>query len=125
DTVAGMLAVAAPLVRETRLLRDVIAAKLEDGFLDATTLMEFFVAKGIPMRSAHEAVGKLVRRCEEAKCRLADLPVAAFEEACPGIGDEVRRVLGVQNALATFRSFGSTAPAEVERQLRGWQERLS
>ena len=54
------------------------------------------------------------------------LPVPeAFEEACPGTGDEVRKVLGVPNALAAFRSSGSTAPAEVERQLRGWQERLS
>lgn len=124
DTVAGMLAVAAPLVRETRLKRDVIAAKLEDGFLDATTLMEFFVAKGVPMRSAHEAVGKLVRRCEEGRCRLADLPPAAFEEACPGIGGDVRNVLGVPNALAAFRSTGSTAPAEVEAQIGEWQQRL-
>jgi argininosuccinate lyase len=125
DTVAGMLAVAAPLVRETRLRREVIAAKLEDGFLDATTLMEFLIAKGIPMRSAHEAVGKLVRRCEEQSCRLADLPAAAFEDVCPGSSDEVRNILGVPNALAAFKSYGSTAPAEVEKQLKDWKQRLA
>jgi argininosuccinate lyase len=124
DTVAGMLAVAAPLVAQTKLRRDAIAARIEEGFLDATTLMEFFIAKGVPMRSAHEAVGKLVRRCEQDRCRLADLPSAAFEEACPGIGSSIRDVLGVANALASFKSYGSTAPAEVERQLRGWRERL-
>ena len=58
DTVAGCLGVAAPLVRETKLRRDVIAARLEDGFLDATTLMEGLIARGVPMRSAHEAVGQ-------------------------------------------------------------------
>ena len=125
DTVAGMLAVAAPMVRETNLRREVIAARLEDGFLDATTLMEFLVAKGVPMRSAHEAVGKLVRRCESEKLRLAELPVAAFEEACPGISGEVRSVLGVPNALAAFRSVGSTAPAEVDRQVEEWKKRLA
>jgi argininosuccinate lyase len=124
DTVAGMLAVTAPLVRETKLRRDVIASRLEDGFLDATTLMEFFIAKGVPMRSAHEAVGKLVRGCEEENKRLADLPASAFEEACPGIGDEVRGILGVPNTLAAFRSYGSTAPAEVEARLSEWKDRL-
>ena len=125
DTVAGCLSVAAPMVRETRLRRDVIAARLEDGFLDATTFMEFLIARGVPMRSAHEAVGQLVRRCEEAKCRLADLPREAFDEASPGAGAEVKSRLGVANAVAAFQSYGSTAPAEVERQVRGWKERLA
>jgi hypothetical protein len=31
----------------------------------------------------------------------------------------------VANALAAFRSVGSTAPAEVAGQLRRWQERLA
>jgi argininosuccinate lyase len=124
DTVNGMLAVAAPLVEQTKLRREVIAARLEDGFLDATTLMEHLIRRGVPMRSAHEVVGKLVRRCEVAKCRLADLPDSAFEEAYPGIAD-VRGGLGVAQALQAFRSYGSTAPTEVAEQLRAWRERLA
>jgi len=125
DTVAGMLAVAAPLVAQTKLRRESIASRIEEGFLDATTLMEFFIAKGVPMRSAHEAVGKLVRRCEQERCRLSQLPSAVFEEACSGIGGAVAGVLGVANTLAAFQSYGSTAPAEVEKQLRQWRERLT
>ncbi len=125
DTVAGMLAVAAPLVAQTKLRREAIASRIEEGFLDATTLMEFFIARGVPMRSAHEAVGKLVRRCEQERCRLAQLPPTAFEEACPDIGTEIHGVLGVANALAAFKSYGSTAPVEVERQLQAWRERLT
>jgi len=124
DTVAGCLAVAAPLVAQTKLRRAVIAARIEDGFLDATTLMEGLIAHGAPMRTAHETVGKLVRRCEDAGCRLADLPAEAFEEAAPGAGDAVRKLLGTSNALAAFKSYGSTAPREVERQLAWWQARL-
>ena len=76
------------------------------------------------MRAAHEAVGKLVRLCEERRCRLADLSTDSYESLRPGLGSEVYKVLGVANALAAFRSAGSTAPAEVERQLNLWQERL-
>jgi argininosuccinate lyase len=124
DTVAGCLSVAAPMVRQTKLRRDVIASRIHDGFLDATTLMESLIAAGVPMRSAHEAVGKLVRRCEVDRCRLGDLPESAFDEACPGKGGSVKAGLGVASAIGAFKSVGSTAPAEVERQLAEWKQRL-
>jgi argininosuccinate lyase len=125
DTVAASLELAAALVREARFRRDVIAARLEDGFLDATTLMEFLVGRGVPMRSAHEAVGRLVRLCVERRCRLADLPPEEYEAVQPGLGAGVYQVLGVANALGAFRSAGSTAPAEVAKQLGEWRARLA
>jgi len=125
DTVAASVELAAALVRETRFRRAAIAAQLEDGFLDATTLMEFLVIQGAPMRSAHEAVGKLVRLCEERHCRLADLPPEVYESIRPGLSPAVYKVLGVANALAAFRSAGSTAPAEVDRQIKRWRSVLT
>jgi argininosuccinate lyase len=124
DTVDASLELAAALVRETRFRPEVIAARLEDGYLDATTLMEFLVAQGVPLRSAHEAVGKLVRLCEEKRCRLAQLPGEVYESIRQGLGSKVYNVLGVPNALAAFRSYGSTAPSEVEKQIKRWRERL-
>ncbi len=125
DTVAASLELAAPLVRESRFRAEAIASRLEDGFLDATTLMEFCILQGVPMRAAHEAVGKLVRLCEERRCRLADLPLEVYENVSAGLSDGVYKVLGVANALAAFRSVGSTAPAEVERQLVAWRTRIA
>jgi argininosuccinate lyase len=124
DTVTASLELAAALVRETRFRKEEIARRLEDGYLDATTLMEFLVAEGMPLRSAHEAVGKLVRMGEERRCRLAELPPEVYDSLNPGLGSKVYSVLGVANALAAFRSYGSTAPAEVERQLKVWEERF-
>ena len=108
----------APLISE-------IAARLDQGYLDATTLMEYFIAQGVPMRLAHEAVGKLVRLCEERRCRLAELPPEVYETIRPGLGSGVYKVLGVANALAAFRSAGSTAPAEVDKQLLSWRAKLA
>jgi argininosuccinate lyase len=125
DTVAGCLAVAAPLVRQTGLRRESIASRIEDGFLDATTLMEALIAGGVPMRSAHEAVGKLVRRCEERRCRLADLPAEVFEEVAPGVGGQLVGKLGVEKAVRAFRSVGSTAPEQVVGQVEFWKKALA
>lgn len=125
DTVTASLELAAAMVRQTRFRRDVIASRLEDGFLDATTLMEYCVLQGVPMRAAHETVGKLVRQCEERKCRLADLAKEAFDAIQAGLSTGIYKVLGVQNALNAFRSQGSTAPAEVEKQLQSWKQQLA
>jgi argininosuccinate lyase len=124
DTVAIELELAADLIRQAKFREENIAARLEDGFLDATTLMEYCIARGVPMRSAHEAVGKLVRLCEQRRCRLADLPAEEFNAVYPDLAPGVYQMLGVANALRAFRSFGSTAPAEVQRQLSAWKERL-
>jgi argininosuccinate lyase len=125
DTVAASLELAAALVRETRFNAEAIAARLEDGYLDATALMELLIARGVPMRLAHEAVGRLVRMCEERRCRLADLAPDVYDAVRPGLGAEVYRVLGVFNALTALRSVGSTAPAEVDRQIDVWRRRLT
>ena len=47
--------------------------------------------------------------------RLADLSDAELAEAHPQLGPEARGLLGVENAIKAFRSYGSTAPAEVEK----------
>jgi argininosuccinate lyase len=125
DTVCASLDMASSLIRETKLRREVIAARLEDGFLDATTLMEFLIGQGVPMRAAHEAVGKLVRLCEERRCRLADLGPDTFDSIRPGLSSGVYKVLGAASALAAFRSVGSTAPVEVERQIERWRKELA
>lgn len=125
DTVAISLELAAALIPAATFRADVINARLEDGYLDATTLMEHLVSRGVPLRSAHEAVGKLVRMCEESKKRLAELGADVYDGILPGLSKTVYAVLGVRNALAAFRSYGSTAPAEVAKQLAEWKARLT
>ncbi|MFO0952080.1 MAG: argininosuccinate lyase [Isosphaeraceae bacterium] len=125
DTVEACLALAAVVVEGAKLRPEVIAARLDEGYLDATTLMEHLILKGVPQRTAHEVIGHLVGLCEKLGLkRLADLPDAEFSKANPALGPESKNVLGVANAVKAFRSYGSTAPGEVEAQLTKWKERL-
>lgn len=124
DTVLASLELAAALIEAAEFNRVAIAARIDQGFLDATSLMEQLIRLGLPMRSAHEAVGALVRQAIERQCRLADLDAAALDAVAPGKAETLRQVLGVEKALASFTSYGSTAPAEVERQWTAWQEHL-
>jgi argininosuccinate lyase len=124
DTVEACLEMAAPLVAGAELNRQAIAAGLERGHLDATTLMEYLIGRGIPQRTAHHLVGQLVRAASERGVRLADLPLEVFREAEPSLDEQVYGVLGVKNAIDAFCSYGSTSPAEVKKQIARWTERL-
>ncbi len=125
DTVEACLNLAAVVVDGASLQSGKIAERLDEGFLDATTLMEFLIGQGVPQRTAHEVIGRLVGLCEQRglKC-LADLSDADLTEAHPKLGTGARNRLGVVNAINAFRSYGSTAPAEVEKQLERWRSRL-
>lgn len=123
DTIAACLELAPAIVSGAVLQRERIAARLEEGFLDATTLMEYLIKKGVPMRSAHETVGKLVAHCESKKCRLADLALADLQAAAPQITADVAQVLGAKNAVAALSSFGSGGRESVLEQLERWKTR--
>jgi argininosuccinate lyase len=126
DTVEACLELAAVVVAGARLRVERILERLDEGYLDATTLMEALIREGIPQRTAHEVIGHLVGLCEQKGLkRLADLPDEAFTRASPKLGPGVKEMLGVANAVKAFRSYGSTGPEEVERQLSVWRERFT
>ena len=124
DTVRGCLELAAPLVAAAELNREAIAARLDEGHLDATTLMEHLIRRGMPQRTAHDATGKLVRKALARGVRLADLPIDEFQAVDPGLDKSVYDALGPENAVRAFVSYGSTAREQVARQLEIWRKKL-
>jgi argininosuccinate lyase len=125
DTVEACLELAAPLVAGAMLQREAIAERLERGYLDATALMEYLIRRSVPQRTAHHLVGQLVRQAMDRRCSLSELKLADFQAAHPDLMDDVFQVLGATNAVAALVSYGSSAPAEVAKQVRRWQEQLS
>ena len=124
DTVAACLELTADIVGLAEINRDAIAARLEDGFLDATALMEYLIKQGVPMRTGHETVGKLVAYCESRRCRLADLSLDELQNACELIDDKVFSVLGAENAMKVLQSYGSGGVDAVVQQVESWKQRL-
>jgi argininosuccinate lyase len=125
DTVAGSLELAAPLVAGAELRREAIAARLEEGYLDATALMEHLIRHGVPQRTAHEAIGRLVAAAMKTGQPLAKLPLVELQAAHPALDHRAYSVLGAERAVAALSSYGSSGPAQVEHQLAAWRERLA
>ena len=126
DTVKACLELAAPIVRDSRLNKAAIEQRLELGYLDATTLMEHLIKKGVPQRKAHHLVGQIVLRAMDRGVSLQGLASDELRQIDPQLDQqELSQVLGVRRAVESFSSFGSTAPREVESQIARWREKLN
>lgn len=124
DTVTASLELAAPLVSGTALNRTAISERLDRGHLDATAFMEYLIARGVPQRTAHGLVGRLVRKALDRGVRLSDLSLEEFCEAHPDLDAGVYDVLGPANAVAAMTSYGSTCLEHVQQQVRRWNDLL-
>jgi len=124
DTVKASLELAAPVVAEAELNRPTIAERLDRGHLDATTLMEYLIRRGIPQRTAHGLVGRLVRKAMEGNCRLSELRLQDFREVHAELDEGVYEVLGAAKAVEATQSYGSTGPQQVRSQIERWKQAL-
>lgn len=125
DTVTACVELAAAVVAGAELNRETIASRLDRGYLDATTLMEYLIGVGVPQRSAHEIIGELVGLAMKQDVPLAGLELSDFQAAHAALDEHVFEVLGVEHAIDAFVSYGSTAPEHVAQQVKQWQERLA
>lgn len=124
DTIKACLELTPAIVVGAELQVDQINSRLEDGFLDATALMEYLIRKGVPMRTGHSTVGKLVSFCEQNQKRLKELSLEQLQNACELIEDDVYEVLGTENAMNALQSYGSGGATPVAEQVAKWQAKF-
>jgi argininosuccinate lyase len=92
-------------------------AAAADAALGATDLAEELVRGGTPFRSAHEIVGRLVRRAEERGVSLRDLGADDLRAVDPSLSAQTMAAMDAGRAVAARALPGGPAPAAVEREL--------
>jgi argininosuccinate lyase len=103
-----------------------MAAAAGAGYSTATDLADWLVREtGLPFRDAHHVTGAAVKRAEELKLDLADLPLEELVALNPHITAKVYEVLTPQASVASRVSYGGTAPSEVKKQIARWKETLA
>ena len=95
------------------------------GFSTATDLADWLVRiHKLPFREAHHITGRIVAAAEKAGVSLDQLPLAEMQRIEPRITKDVFGVLSVERSVASRKSYGGTAPANVAREARKWLKRL-
>jgi argininosuccinate lyase len=124
DTLEQALPVAAGAVATARFHHERMRAALDEAML-ATDVADELVARGVPFREAHHAVGALVRAAEERRCALSALPLDIYRAIHPAFGDDIFSVFDFARSAAARYSTGGTAPEAVREQIKYAKECLT
>ena len=120
------LAAMAGMIADIEINKNVMKKAAGTGYSTATDLADWLVRKlGIPFREAHHITGHAVALAEKKKCDLADLTLEDLKTINPDITADVFDVLSVEKSVQSRKSYGGTAPQEVQRQIDYWKKRLA
>lgn len=125
DTVQASLQVFTPLITSMQLRRENMYQAATRGYATATDLADYLVRKGMAFRSAHEAVGKIVRHGVDAGKDLSQLGLDELRSFCKVIDNDVYDVLTIEGSVKARDHVGGTAPNQVREAIARARKRLS
>ena len=71
--------------------------------------------KGVPFRSSHEIVGKIVSYAEAKQINLDNIKIDEFRKFSKHIEEDVYQAIDVEKSIHSKKSKGSTSPANVKK----------
>ncbi len=137
-TLEASLGVMAGLVASLSVDAGRMREATREGHVTSTAVADAIVRLGIPFRTAHHVVGRIVAEADRRETSMDDLPDEVFTGALgadadpratelalrPGIGAELRAAAGLDAALASCDVIGGTAPRRVAGALAAARERI-
>jgi argininosuccinate lyase len=125
DTVKISLRAAAIVVENAVVDEERTLAAATKGYLNATELADYLVKKGIPFRTAHDAVGKLVLLGIEQNKELNELELIDMQAISSVIEDDVFDSLKIENTLASKSAIGGTSAKRVYAALQAARDSIN
>lgn len=117
DTLQGCLAVAGPMIATMVVKADRMRHLCDRGFLAATELADYLTERGIPFRTAHGVVKRIVAYCESQPIRLDELTLEELKRFDEAFDSGALRVLSIDQVVHVKDSAGGTSPRRVREQI--------
>lgn len=117
DTLRAFIEMMAGVVPNREQMRKAAAA----GYPTATDLADYLTRRGVPFRTAHDIVGRVVRHASAAGCDIAELSLDDLRSYSDVITDDVYKVLTLEGSVAARNHVGGTAPNQVLKQVERWE----
>ena len=110
---------------QTAELRPERMRAVMDTQLLATDLADYLVRRGVPFRTSHEVIGRLVRRAEGRGVPLSELDVEDFTEEHGAFSEDVRAVFDWDASVDARDTEGGTSLRSVSAQIELARKRLA
>jgi argininosuccinate lyase len=104
--------------------KDRMRKAVYSNFSTATDIADYLARKGIPFRTSHEIVGRIVRNCEEKGIDFFSMKAEDFRKFSPEFGDDISDIVNPENSVERKLSAGSTSKKEVLAQIEAIRKRL-
>ncbi len=125
ETVKMCLPVFSGMIRTMTARHDNMRRAAQNGFINATDLADWMVAKGLPFRDAYKISGQLVARCIADGLVLETLPLSVYREYSDIFDESVFEAIDLDVCVEKRISEGGTSVSSVEAQIAYVKEMLN
>jgi len=123
DTVKACLQVLNAMIQRLTFNREKMCLDAAGGFSTATDMAEYLVKKGVPFRSAHGVVGKMVSYCLKNQKELKSLTIEEFQSFSAEFQQDIYRYLTVESSVNIRNITGGTSLLAVRKRIKSLQKR--
>jgi len=123
DTVNGCLSIFTRMFLALRFRTENMYTGAGRGFTNATDAADYLVKKGVPFRTAHEIIGKLVFHCLQEGKALTDLTLEELRTVSPVFEADVYDAVSLSACVKGRALPGGPAPDAVKAHIeegRAW-----
>lgn len=115
DTVKMCLPVFTKMLATIKVKKDTMCRAAGGGFSNATDVADYLVKKGLPFRSAHEVVGKMVLYCINQNKAIDELSMTELKEFSEIIEDDVYGEISLETCVNMRNIPGGPAKEQVSK----------
>jgi argininosuccinate lyase len=124
DTLKACIAIYGKLLPKLKIRKQNMRAATTKGFLNATDLADYLVAKGMTFRAAHGCVGRAVGFAYSLNKELNELSLDELKSFSPLIETDIFSLLTPEKIINRRRSLGGTARENVRSAIDDAEKRL-
>lgn len=125
DTVKMCLPVFTKMLASMKINKKNMYKAAQGGFTNATDAADYLVKKGIPFRSAHEIIGKMVLYCINNGKAIEELSMDEFKSFSSKIEQDVYSEISLENCVSGRKIPGGPAVESVKASIESGRKFIS
>ncbi len=117
DTVKLCLPVFTNMIATMKIREERMAQGATGGFTNATDLADYLVRCGVPFRSSHAIVGRMVARAVEKGCDLDEFTLEEMKEFSELIDTDIYEAIAIKTCVDDRNVIGGPAREQVLKEI--------
>jgi argininosuccinate lyase len=124
-TVKDILEIFVAIFKNIKIKEKTILARLTDEALFSVDIVEYLIKKGVSYRNAHDIVGRLVKDCLDKGRNISSLSAHQLKKYSVKLETDIKNILNPLASVCLKKSYASTNPKLVRKQIASWSKKLS